>query len=230
MKRYITSLLHLFYPHNCAGCGSDVLAPDIPVCASCHSQLPATSFMGIEGNPVEKLFYGRVRIAAAGSLFYFTRQSAVQRILFQLKYERNQQTGLWLGKQLGQQLKSSGRFAHVTAIIPVPLHHRKQKQRGYNQSQLIAEGISSVCKWPVITKALQRSVFTSTQTHQNRENRLLNLQNAFSVHPQHLLSHTHVLLVDDVITTGATLEACALALQQQKITVSIATIASTLLS
>jgi ComF family protein len=230
IRRYWDAFLHLFYPHTCTGCGTDVLPVDSIVCPQCFNRLPVTGFLEVADNPVERLFYGRVRIAAAGSLFYFTRSSAIQRILFQLKYHNNPATGLWLGQLLGQQLKNSGRFNTVTAIIPIPLHARKQKQRGYNQSQLIAEGIAAVCNWPVLTQAVTRNIFTTTQTRQNRENRILNLQDAFAIHPHLLENHTHVLLVDDVITTGATLEACALLLQQQNISISVATAACTLMS
>lgn len=150
----------------------------------------------------------------------------MQRILFQLKYHNHPETGIWLGRLLGQQLKESKRFADVSAIIPVPLHTRKQKQRGYNQSALIAQGISEVCEWPIVNQAIQRTVFTTTQTHQNRESRLLNLQQAFVASSG---PHAHILLIDDVITTGATLEACALALRQAGYnTISIATVACTL--
>lgn len=185
--------------------------------------------MALEGNPVEKLFYGRVRVVAAGSLFYFTRSSAMQRILFQLKYHNHPQTGLWLGRLLGQAMLNSERFTDITAVVPVPLHPRRQKQRGYNQSQLIAQGIGEVCGWPVLHQTIYRPVFTTTQTHHNRETRLLNLQQAFAAHKATPGITAHLLLVDDVITTGATLEACALALKQAGYTrISIVSAAYTL--
>ncbi|MDR6342246.1 ComF family protein [Filimonas zeae] len=177
---------------------------------------------------MEKLFYGRVPIAAAGSLYYFTRNSLLQRIIYQLKYRNHPPTGLWLGRLLGQQLKESKRFQHVTVILPVPLHPRKARQRGYNQSLIIAQGIAEVCGWEILDQVLHRTVFTATQTHRNRENRMLNLQQAFTADSNALGHHRHVLLIDDVITTGATLEACALALQQAaSISVSIATVGCT---
>lgn len=185
--------------------------------------------MALEGNPVEKLFYGRVQVVSAGSLFYFTRSSAIQRILFQLKYHNHPQTGLWLGRLLGQALLSSNRFTNITAVVPVPLHPRRQKQRGYNQSQLIAQGIAEVCGWPVLSQAIYRPVFTTTQTRHNRETRLLNLQQAFAAHIAAPGPTEHLLLVDDVITTGATLEACAQALKQAGYShISIAAAAYTL--
>lgn len=173
---------------------------------------------------MEKLFYGRVPIAAAGSAYYFTRNSLFQRIVFQLKYRNHPTTGLWLGRLLGHQLKESKRFEQVTAILPVPLHPRKARERGYNQSLLIAQGVAEVCGWEVLEHALQRTVFTATQTHRSRESRIQNLQDAFSANKPALGQHRNVLLTDDVITTGATLEACALALRKEgSINVYIAT-------
>lgn len=221
----LADLANLFFPHVCVGCSTDALPRSSLLCPLCLGALPATGFLPLEDNPVEKIFYGRVRIAAAGSLFYFSRPSVMQEILFALKYHRQQETGMWLGRLLGQQLQASGRFTTLTAIVPVPLHSKKQRKRGYNQSQLIAEGVAAVCQLPVWSDVVHRTRFTDTQTQLTREERLLNLQNAFMVAPVASLEGSHLLLVDDVITTGATLEACAIALRQAGATISIATVA-----
>jgi ComF family protein len=226
----LTSLLHLFYPHTCAGCGNNRLQPQQVICAGCMARLPHTGFINHAGNPVEKLFYGRLPLQAAGSAFYFTRPSLLQNVLIELKYHQHQQAGIWLGRLLGHQLLASERFSHIDTVVPVPLHRKKERQRGYNQAGLLAAGIAAVCQLQVVTTAVARQAFTGTQTHKGRADRLENLENAFTLVQPTALQHRHVLLVDDVLTTGATLESCGRAiLQASPATLSIATVAYTLL-
>jgi len=229
LSLYLQHFLHLFFPHTCEGCGTDILDDKSVLCAACFTNLPVTGFMGLEGNTVEKIFYGRVKIAAAGSAFYFNKNSTMQHLIADLKYHRNKEAGFYLGKLLGNELAKTNRFNTVDAIIPLPLNPRKEKKRGYNQAAVIAEGIQSVWPKPILNNKVIRKIFTDTQTHKNRVSRWQSMQGVFAAEQIEKLQHKHLLLVDDIVTTGATLEACATAiLQVPGTTVSIATVAYTL--
>lgn len=221
---------HLFFPHNCLGCGTDVLNDDAVLCLQCFSNLPATGFMQQPGNPVEKSFYGRINVAAAGSAFYFTKGSVIQNLMVELKYRGNKQAGFYMGRLLGMQLAETERFNTVDAIVPLPLNEKKERKRGYNQAQLIAEGVQAEWNKPILNKAVIRKLFTDTQTQKGRIERWQTMQNIFTVRDSATLEGKHILLIDDVVTTGASLEACAQPmLQVPAVTVSIATVAYTIL-
>ena len=205
---WLSSFLNLFFPHVCVGCGSDQLQQQDIVCAECMAMLPYTGFLEHEENPVEKVFYGRIPVKVAGSLLYFTRPSIVQNLMQAVKYQGNQEAGLWMGELLGNAMLQSKRFNHINAIIPVPLHRQKEQQRGYNQAYLLAKGLSNILHAPVVDGVLIRQTFTATQTHKGRTDRMNILQNAFALTTPESLYQKHLLLVDDIITTGATLEAC----------------------
>ena len=228
VKRYINDFLHLFFPHNCAGCGTGILNTEDALCAECLNKLPATGFFSTPGNPVEKIFFGRLNIQKAGSAFYFTKESVIQQVIIRLKYKNNPQAGAYLGKLLGAQLKNSARFDDVDVIIPMPLNDRKLFKRGYNQSGMLVNGIVSVWNKPVLESAVTRTLFTETQTHKNRIARWETIEGVFEVTEPNLLSNKHVLLVDDIVTTGATLEACGNAiLKLPGSSLSLATLAYT---
>ena len=208
MKKLLSFLLQLFYPHQCLGCKSDFLRLDHLLCSRCIHQLPETGFFTKENNPVEKAFYGRIRLEQAAALYYFTKNSLVQTLMIQLKYRGNRDAGLFLGRMIGNAIRTSSRFTDIDYLIPLPLNPKKQFKRGYNQAELICKGISEVCSIPLLTEAVARKQFTESQTTQNRLARWLNMEGVFEVrHPEQLINK-HILLVDDVITTGATLEAC----------------------
>jgi len=165
------------------------------------------------GNPVEQLFYGRYQPAAVTSFLYFTKAGVVQQALHNLKYNGAQDLGHYLGKSFGEELKSSRRFAGIDAVVPVPLHWKKQRIRGYNQSELIARGMAEALGTEARPDLLLRGIHTSTQTKKGRLERWENVAEAF-LPGKTLLPGRKLLLVDDVLTTGATLEACARALEQ----------------
>jgi len=208
LKSYLNDFSHLLYPHNCEGCGTDVLNDDAILCTKCLFDLPETNFTNTKNNPVEKIFYGRLNIIAATAAYYFTKNSLLQHLMIQLKYRNNKDIGFFLGKQLGYQLQESERFNDVDVLVPLPLNPKKEKKRGYNQAMIICEGIASVWQKPVLKNALIRTQFTETQTQQDRIHRWQNMQHVFAMADKNSLQGKHVLLVDDVITTGATLEAC----------------------
>jgi len=191
--------------------------------------LPGTGFLSTGGNPVEKIFYGRLNIQNAGSAFYFNKDSVIQHAIIQLKYKGNQKAGNFLGRLLGQQLANSKRFDDVDLIIPLPLNDKKLFKRGYNQASVIAKGITSIWHKPVMENTVDRILFTETQTHKDRISRWETMEGVFTVTQPGLLKNKHVLLVDDIITTGATLEACGEAILKIPGTkLSVATIAYTI--
>jgi ComF family protein len=222
-RKLFNDFLHLLYPHNCAGCGSDLLENDQEICMHCYAVLPETNFAAFAGNPIEKIFYGRLPVELATAGYYFNKQTVLQRLVHQLKYKGNKEVGWQLGKWLGLQLKSSNRFNGIDALVPLPLFPDKEKRRGYNQSTILCEGIADVLQLPVLNNAVIRKHYTDTQTKKGRSDRWTNVDNSFAIANAELLANKHVLLVDDVITTGATLEACGTALKTvQGLTLSIA--------
>jgi ComF family protein len=228
-KNYIDDFLHLFFPHNCLGCGTDILNNEDALCAYCLTQLPETGFLMRPENPIEKIFYGRIPVEHAGSAFYFNKDSLLQHIIVQLKYRGNRDAGIYLGKLLGSHLADAQRFNDVDMIIPLPLNEKKLFMRGYNQTSLIAKGITEVWKKPVNEYSVRRMLFTETQTHKDRISRWQTMEGVFAVTNGSELNDKHILLVDDVITTGATIEACASTILKIPGTkLSIATLAYTI--
>jgi ComF family protein len=229
VEKYKRMILALLYQHNCEGCGTYVLNDNAILCTKCLFELPETGFCNTVNNPVEKIFFGRLNITNATAAYYFTKDSLLQHLMIELKYRNNKDVGSFLGKQLGYQLQESQRFNDVDVVVPLPLNPRKEKKRGYNQSLIICEGIASVWQKPVLKNVVIRTQFTETQTQQDRIHRWLNMQNVFAIKDTNSLEGKHVLLVDDVITTGATLEACGAAILKIPGTkLSIATVAWTI--
>jgi ComF family protein len=206
------ALLHLIYPHCCPGCGNTDLPAEQPLCLRCLLSLPLTGFHSLPDNSVEKIFWGRLPIEAATAHLYFTRASLVQRLVHSFKYAGNRELALFLGRQLGQALLASGRFAYVQLLLPLPLHPDREHLRGYNQATLLCQGIAEVMGLPLNTTALCRDTATESQTRKNRVERWQNMENRFLLRQEEVLRNRHVLLVDDALTTGATLEACGRAL------------------
>lgn len=159
-------------------------------------------------NPIEKIFFGRASIESATSLFFFTPASIVQRLIHQVKYKGQQQLGIYLGKLMGMELRSSSRFKDVDLVVPLPLFKDRERERGYNQAALLAKGISDSTGIPVDQTLVKRIRSSSTQTRKSREDRWKNVDGLFKVAPLPAPG-LHILIIDDVITTGATIDACA---------------------
>jgi ComF family protein len=222
------SLLHLFFPYTCCGCGSDLVGEEILLCMYCQAGMPFTRFEFFPSNPVEKIFWGRAEIQAASAHFFFTSGSAIQHSLHLLKYKGRKDIGLYFGRRMGTALNQSGRFNQCEIIIPLPLYATREKKRGYNQAELLAEGLSQKMNLPVICDVVFRRKKTETQTHKSRIQRWKNMESTFEIRDPRKISGKHILLVDDVVTTGATLEACArVMLAVPGIRVSIACLAHT---
>ena len=229
-KNIVNSFSHLFFPHVCAGCGSDVINHSQLLCLDCLHDLPFTNFESFANNPIEKIFWGRTNIVSAASLLYFTKNSSLQNIMHQFKYKGKKEIGFYFGKMMGDTLMRSERFENIDAIIPLPLFISKEKRRGYNQATILCQGISEAMNVEVLKDAVIRSVETETQTKKSRIDRWLNIDGKFELRNEKALFNKHVLLVDDIITTGATLEACAAVMNNiNGIQISITTLAYTLL-
>ena len=208
LHQLLQGALQLFYPHTCQGCGSDLLATKSLLCLRCLSELPHTYFAFHENNPVEKIFTGRIPVKAAHSEFYFSKNELIQHLIHQLKYKGNQEIGTYLGEIVGSTLLQSGRFTDIDYLVPLPLFADKEYKRGYNQAEVICRGISRSMNIPVLTNNLIRQRQTETQTRKHRMERWQNVDGSFLLKESSALKNKHVILVDDVLTTGATLEAC----------------------
>jgi ComF family protein len=218
------SVLHLFFPHICVGCGTDLLDKESTICIRCMDTMPETQFELHTNNPVEKLFAGRVNLVAASAQFYFTKESLMQRLIHQFKYKNNKELGWQLGKIMGHQLKRSNRF-YADALIPLPLFPAKERKRGYNQAKLLCQGIAESLSVPILDNVVIRPHHTETQTRKGRIERWINMEGKFIVQRPELIQDKHILLIDDVVTTGATLESCGNELlAAENVRLSIATL------
>ena len=223
---WIDALIGLFYPSVCAACGNTLFKWEKTVCTRCRSFLPKTGYELNEDNPLARIFYGKVRLKAVTACFFFSKEGKVQHLIHELKYKGNSEAGVFLGGELGKSIKEAPLFQDIDYLIPVPLHPKREKKRGYNQSTMIARGISETTGIPIGEGLLVRSVNTATQTHKSKEERWKNVKDIFEVRHIERLEGKYVLLIDDVLTTGATLEACALKLSEVPgITISCATAA-----
>ena len=221
---YLTELL---FPRLCVVCGDKLIEQEQWICLHCLHHIPRTNFHHNPENPVAQLFYGRVQIEAATSFFYFSKGSKYQTLLHNLKYKGMKELGEEIGKHFGIDLLQSPEFSSVDLICPVPLHPQKEKKRGYNQSWWIASGIAKQMQKEMSDNNLKRITATETQTRKSRFERFLNVEGIFDLSDPEAFSGKHILLIDDVVTTGSTLEACAVSiLSKTNARVSIATLAT----
>lgn len=209
LQRYAIDFINLLFPDLCSGCSRQLFQGEKYICTGCLYDLPFTDFHLYADHPAARLFWGRIPCHAVTALLYFRKGNSVQQLIHNLKYKGHTELGFTLGKMLGERLKLSAAWQDAELIIPVPLHPKKQRSRGYNQSECIADGIAAVLGIPVYTTQLIRKLNTGTQTRKTRYNRFENMKAVFAVTEPALLAGKHVLLVDDVITTGSTLESCA---------------------
>jgi ComF family protein len=205
----LDDFISLLFPRICFGCGNPLMRNEYIICTDCFIEIPRTDFHLRNDNPVARLFWGRCMIEKAAAMTYYTRDSRMRRLIHNLKYKGISQIGPELGRIYGNILKSADFFDGMDLIIPVPLHRSKERQRGYNQSYLISEGLSGVSGLPVNNGLLVRKIVTKTQTRKSRYDRWTNVNDIFSINDNNAVAGKHILLVDDVITTGSTIEACA---------------------
>jgi len=218
--------INLMFPDLCVVCDIALQKNEHQLCLSCLHNIPKTNYHLIDENPIEKRFWGKVPVYRATSYFFFQKGSSFQKLLHILKYKGNKEIGELLGKYAAIDLLDSPDFASVDLIIPVPLHPEKYKLRGYNQSEWISKGLSTMMNKPIDTSTLLRIRENTTQTKKTVFERYENTEGIFEVSDKTVLEGKHVLLVDDVLTTGSTLEACVRALlETSKIKISIFTLA-----
>ncbi|WP_342647044.1 ComF family protein [Mucilaginibacter sp. CSA2-8R] len=206
---YIGNFINLLFPRLCQACNGSLLGSEHLLCTNCLFNLPYTGFHLQPDNVVARQFWGKADLQGVYALLYFEKGGHVQHLMHQLKYKNMPAIGNRLGAIAGEQLSQTSTFSNVDAIIPVPLHKSRMRERGYNQSSHFAQGLAQKLNAPVIKHQLIRSVKTSTQTRKNRFERFTNMQQVFAITNPETLKGKHVLLVDDIVTTGSTLEACA---------------------
>ncbi len=226
---YFSDFLHLFSPKTCLVCGGLLQEKSKSICFICSNNLPLTEqHQNPYENDLAKIFWGRVNIEAASAYMFFQKGLKTQKILHALKYKNKPELGIEIGGKYGNILKNIDVFKSADCIIPVPLHKKRLKKRGYNQSEMFAKGLSQSMNIPIDVISLQRIAYTETQTKKNRLLRWENVKEKFSLIDDEHIANKHIILVDDVITTGATIESCAQELAKAENTkISIIAIACT---
>ncbi len=226
LKSTLNCFAELFFPRICVVCNERLISQEQFICLNCQFQIPRTNFHLNSENTMEQLFYGRVMIERATAFFEFQKGSDYQKILHQLKYKGLDKLGEHMGTLFGRELKGSEFIDSIDLICPVPLHPKKERKRGYNQSYHLSLGLSQSLNIPISNNVLKRVVNTKTQTQKTRFERSQNVEGIFDLQQSELIKDKHILLVDDVVTTGATLEACVATLQKLPSTkVSLLTLA-----
>jgi ComF family protein len=209
MRQWLFDITGFFFPVYCPVCNTPMHIPEQVICLKCEQKMPRTNYTEDPNNPVAELFWGRIQLKGASSLFRFEKGSKYQTLLHLLKYKGEKRIGIFLGKLLGAELLNTS-FQQVDFIVPVPLHKKREKKRGYNQSEIIAEGFAIITELTINTNVIFRNEHTDSQTRKNRIERWENMENVFRLFKDSKLpENPSFLLIDDVVTTGSTLEACA---------------------
>jgi len=207
--KFFTDFLSLLYPEVCPICGNALLVGEKILCTVCFYKLPKTNYHLDANNPVQELFSGRVNISHAATFLRFSKGGMVQRLIHEFKYKNKKEIGFFLGELYANELMQTDWIKSIDYIIPIPLHPLKLKKRGFNQSEVFANGISNFLDIPVRSDLLSRIKFSETQTKKSKYKRWENVKDIFEAPNSEALANKHILLVDDVITTGATIEAAS---------------------
>jgi len=210
INTFFSDLINFVYPPQCYACDNYLVEKGELVCTNCILEMPRNKYYLKQVNPIEEIFYGRINIIKATACFQYMKGHRIQEIIHNIKYRNERKLAIYMGREVGYELINTSFFKGIDYIIPVPLHKSKFKIRGYNQAELIAKGISEISKIDLISDELIRIKKTSTQTKKNHFERMKNVENGFSVISPSIFEDKHILIIDDVITTGATIEACAL--------------------
>ena len=203
-------LLDLISPRLCVVCGNRLAVTEETLCSKCYLYLPRTDFgHDLYENVMAKLFWGQMAIEKATALFYYEPHAETAQILYEMKYKNHPEIGVVMGRMMAKELMRSGLFEGIDAIVPVPLARKRERQRGYNQSLELARGVSEVTGLPIANKVVRRTKFVGSQTQRGRWERNENVEDVFELVDSDSISGKHLLLIDDVVTTGATIIACA---------------------
>ncbi len=222
----VINLLNLFFPKVCLACDMHLNDNEIHICTFCRNELPVTDFHTEKNNAVAKRLYGRVNFQLTTSMFWFNKKGIVQQLLHNLKYKGHQEVGVFLGKWLGTELSQIEDYKTIDVVVPVPLHKSKLRKRGYNQVDKFGREIAKALSIDYNSETLIKTKATTTQVFKNRLKRILTHDADFSLSETSSLKGKHILLVDDIITTGATIEACVNQLLRiEGVTISVATMA-----
>tara|TARA_Y100001933_G_scaffold262461_1_gene319972 strand:+ start:1784 stop:2494 length:711 start_codon:yes stop_codon:yes gene_type:complete len=216
LAKIINEINNILLPRVCFGCNTQLFSGERILCAVCRHDLPLTDHNYLEENTVDRIFYGRIPIKKAASFVFFSKKSIVKNLLHWLKYKNQEQIGGFFGDWCGSLLRESGHLNHIDAVIPVPLHPKRLKKRGYNQVELFARTVAINLGAEYCDDWLIKVKNTKTQTKKRKEMRWENSKDAFQLKTSTPRKYKNVLLVDDVITSGSTIESCARALSQQK--------------
>lgn len=210
--KILQNFISFFYPRCCLGCQKTLLQGEDQLCLHCFTHLPETNYHLFQDNPINYMFSGRVKVELASALLFYKKGNLTQHILHHLKYRGDKEIGELLGSYYGKKLQQTPPFQAIDLILPIPLHPKKERRRGYNQSEWIAKGLSCTMQIPYYNNVLIRSTFTETQTKKNRFSRWTNVKEVFQIVQPDLIRRKHILLCDDVLTTGATMEAAIIKL------------------
>lgn len=206
--QFLDDILNIIFPKICYTCGLALMKNEECLCFQCRSKLPKIHFQNLNNNELSNRFVGKINIEFAISYLYFYKSGITQKLLHQLKYNNCPEIGEMIGKWLGHELLKNDIIKNSELIIPVPLHPRKERSRGYNQTQYFATGISKITNIPTDFYSLQRIQHETSQTVKTKEYRWKSVEHAFQIFDRKKIENKHILLVDDIVTTGATMEAC----------------------
>jgi competence protein ComFC len=226
--KFLKDFFRIFYPDLCANCENQLEKNENTICTFCRHDLPLTNFTNYSENKIAKTFYGRIIIEKANTLLFYRKEGITKKLIHELKYKGNEEIGSFFGNWLGEILKQNNEFSDINLIVPVPLHPKKLKQRGYNQVSKFGEKLSYHLNKPFLENVLLRTSTSKTQTFKARFERFNNNDTKFQSKNTSSFKNNHILLIDDVITTGATIESCAKELQKTEgVKISILTMAYT---
>lgn len=214
LSKILNDINNILVPPVCFGCNAHLIRGEEHLCTVCRNHLPLTEYNFNEENAIDRIFYGRIVVKKASSFLFFTENGIIQRLIHHLKYKNQEQIGSFLGKWYGQIIQKDSSLAKIDAVIPVPLHSKKLKKRGYNQVDLFAKELSAHLNALYLNDVLIKTANTRTQTKKGRLGRWQNSKALYTLSQPEKLKNKNILLVDDVITSGATMETCATALHE----------------